>query len=318
VAAAVYGDPSRRLSLLGVTGTNGKTTTAYLIEAGLRGAGLATGLLGTVETRIGDDVLPSVRTTPEAPELQALLAVMVERGADAVAMEVSSHALELGRVDGAKFAAAVFTNLSQDHLDFHPSLEDYFLAKARLFAPAHAGVAVINLDDEYGQRLVHRTRLPSTTYSAAGLGTADWRADRVETSRTGTSFVLLGPSGEHLPVRLRMPGAFNVANALGALAALTSTGLDLAAAVAGLAALSGVPGRMEPIDAGQPFLALVDYAHTPGALDSLLAAVRPLGSGQVIVVIGCGRGRADRRQPQVGELRGDPRGSRARGPYRRW
>lgn len=300
LSAAVYGDPSRQMALHGVTGTNGKTTTAFLLEAGLRGAGLATGLLGTVETRIGDLVLPSGRTTPEAPELQALLAVMAERGTQAVAMEVSSHALALGRVDGAHFATATFTNLSQDHLDFHPSLEEYFQAKASLFTTDRAAVAVVNLDDPHGQRLVHRTRLPSTTFSVAGLSMADWRATKVETRPGGTSFRLLGPGGEDLPVSLRMLGIFNVANAVGALAALASTGVELTAAIAGIEALTGVPGRMERIDVGQPYLALVDYAHTPEALDAVLAAVRPISEGKVLVVIGCGGDRDVGKRPLMG------------------
>lgn len=302
VASWVYGDPSRAMDVIGITGTNGKTTTAYLVEAGLRGAGRSTGLIGTVETRIGAESLASAHTTPEATDLQALLAVMRERGVQSVAMEVSSHGLALGRVDGASYAAAVFTNLSQDHLDFHADMDDYFRAKAKLFEAKRSRLAVINVDDPAGERLLHLTRLPVTTTSARGRGLADWRAAGIAHEATGSSFRLLGPAGEDLPVRLRLTGAYNVANALGALAALASIGVDLEAAAAGIAELAGVPGRLERIDAGQEFGAFVDFAHSPDSLQTVLQTLRPVTSGRLIVVLGCGGDRDRGKRPLMGAV----------------
>jgi UDP-N-acetylmuramoyl-L-alanyl-D-glutamate--2,6-diaminopimelate ligase len=304
VAATVYGDPTAQLMLLGITGTNGKTTVAYLLEAALVAAGHSTGLVGTVETRIADTVVPSVRTTPEAPELQALFATMRERGVDAAAMEVSSHALALHRVDGCRFAGAAFTNLSQDHLDFHTSLDDYFEAKARLFDPARGllalgtGRAVIAADDPYGRRLSQR-RPDGVTF---GMDPdADWRATDIRCGPAGSLFTVVAPAGRgSLPARVRLPGAFNVSNALCAVALLVETGMAFEAAVDGVAGLAGVPGRMERVDAGQPFLALVDYAHTPAAVTSLLAAVHELVAGRVLLVLGCGGERDRGKRPLMG------------------
>ena len=295
VAAWVYGDPSAGLLVLGVTGTNGKTTTAFLLEAGLRAAGQATGLLGTVVTRIGDQAVPSLRTTPEAPDLQALFATMRERGVTAVAMEVSSHALALGRVDGVRFDTSVFTNLSQDHLDFHPSMAAYEAAKASLFTPARSRRGVVDVDDAAGQRLFASASIPITTYGERG----QWRAAEVELRADGSSFRLVGP-GVDVPASVRLPGAFNVSNAVAALACLVVAGIPLADAVRGIASLAGVPGRMERIDAGQPFTAIVDYAHTPEAVTTLLAAVRALTAGRVVVVLGCGGDRDRGKRPLMG------------------
>jgi UDP-N-acetylmuramoyl-L-alanyl-D-glutamate--2,6-diaminopimelate ligase len=299
VAAWVYGDPSRALDVIGITGTNGKTTSAYLVEAGLAAAGRATGLIGTVETRAAGEVLPSAHTTPEATDLQALLALMAERGVTGVAMEVSSHGLALGRVDGVHFAAAVFTNLSQDHLDFHRDMDDYFKAKAALFEPKRSAVAVINVDDEHGRMLLHRTRCPVVTTSAEGASHADWVARDVEASATGTTLRVVGP-GVDRRTRITLTGAYNVANALGAAAALVSTGVDAEAALAGMEALRGVPGRVEPVDAGQPWLAVVDYAHTPDAVTTVLRTLRPLTAGRLIVVLGCGGDRDHAKRPLMG------------------
>jgi UDP-N-acetylmuramoyl-L-alanyl-D-glutamate--2,6-diaminopimelate ligase len=305
VASWIYGDPSRRLLLLGVTGTNGKTTTAYLLEAGLRAAGHVTGLIGTVETRVGRDTIPSARTTPEAPDLQALLAVMAERGATAAAMEVSSHALALGRVAGTSFAGAAFTNLTQDHLDFHGTLESYFAAKRSLFTGEALGGAgapkalAANADDAFGGRLV--AEIAGCRGFAASGAPADWRARDVRALPDGgSSFAALGPDGARVEVEIQLPGAFNVANALGALALLAEAGVPLEAAAAGIGALDGVPGRMQRVTVGQPFLALVDYAHTPDAVDSLLAALRPLTDGAVIAVLGCGGDRDRGKRPLMG------------------
>ena len=301
VAAWVYGDPSAGLDVIGITGTNGKTTTAYLVDAGFAAAGRTTGLIGTVETRVAGEVLPSAHTTPEAPDLHALLAVMRERGVTGVSMEVSSHGLALGRVDGVRYAAAVFTNLSQDHLDFHADMEDYFRAKARLFEESRAAVAVINVDDPYGERLLGRVRIAVVMTSAAGRHTADWRATDVQPTASGTAFTIHGPglSGPR-SVRLRLAGRYNVDNALGAVAALHAVGVDLDAAIAGVEGLAGVPGRLERVDSGQEFLAVVDYAHTPEAVTSVLRVLRPLTAGRLIVVLGCGGDRDREKRPLMG------------------
>ena len=297
VAARIFGDPSEALTLLGVTGTNGKTTVAFLLDAGLRAAGHVTGLLGTVETRVAGERLPAVRTTPEASDLQALLAVMVERGVTAASMEVSSHALAMHRVDGARFAGAAFTNLSQDHLDFHRDMEDYFAAKASLFAESRVGASVIDVDTSWGRRLAAMTP-GATTYGLEHK--ADWQARDVRAEASGSSFVARGPYGIEVPVRIALPGRFNVGNALCALALLVSVGIPAETASSGLAGVAGVPGRMERIDEGQEFLALVDYAHTPDAVTTLLDAVRPLVPGRVIVVLGCGGDRDRGKRPLMG------------------
>jgi UDP-N-acetylmuramoyl-L-alanyl-D-glutamate--2,6-diaminopimelate ligase len=300
LARWTYGDPSAAMDVVGITGTNGKTTTAYLVEAGFAAARRMTGLIGTVETRVAGERLASAHTTPEATDLQALLAVMRERGVTGVGMEVSSHGLALGRVDGTTFAAAVFTNLSQDHLDFHGDMESYFKAKALLFTPERAKVAVVNVDDAAGQRLMERTRLPVVTTSALGARLADWQARDVTYGTEGTTFRVVA-TGVDGVVRLRLPGTYNVANALAALAALVSVGVPVDAAVAGVESLPGVPGRLERVDAGQPFLAFVDYAHTPESVATMLAAVRPLTEGRVVVVLGCGGDRDASKRPLMGE-----------------
>ncbi|WP_374216190.1 UDP-N-acetylmuramoyl-L-alanyl-D-glutamate--2,6-diaminopimelate ligase [Frankia sp. R82] len=297
VAARVYGDPSARLRLLGVTGTNGKTTTAFLLDAGLRAAGHTTGLIGTVETRIAEQRLASAHTTPEASDLQALLALMVERGVDATVMEISSHALAQHRAGALHVAGALFTNLSQDHLDFHPTMEDYFEAKASLFAPGRCDVAVIGVADTWGRRLAAR-RPDAITFAVDGP--ADWTVAELSAGPTGSDLVACGPDGLRVTLSVPLPGRFNVANALGALALLVAVGLDPAQAAAGIGALAGVPGRMERVDAGQPFLALVDFAHTPDAVTTLLETVRPLVKGRVIVVLGCGGDRDRGKRPLMG------------------
>ncbi|MGI9092040.1 MAG: UDP-N-acetylmuramoyl-L-alanyl-D-glutamate--2,6-diaminopimelate ligase [Mycobacteriales bacterium] len=294
----IYGDPSRQLAVLGVTGTSGKTTTTFLLEAGLRHAGMVTGLLGTVETRIAGRTEPSVRTTPEAPELQAALAVMLERGATAVAMEVSSHALVLGRVDGTRFASAGFSNLSAEHLDFHADMDDYFAAKALLF-DGRSAAEVVNVDDPWGRRLVG----PGTvTVSAAGAAGARWRAGPIGADDRGSSFAAVGPDGGWTAVTLGLPGRFNVDNALLALAMLDTVGVPVAEAAAAFAAVR-VPGRLERVDGpGTPIRAYVDYAHKPAALEAVIAALRPSTSGQLIVVVGCGGDRDRAKRPMMGDV----------------
>ena len=299
LAAWLYGEPAQGMPIAAVTGTNGKTTVAYLLDAGLRAAGHSTGLVGTVEIRVGDEVVPSVRTTPEAPDLQALLAVMRECGVTAVAMEVSSHALALGRVDGVVYDVAAFTNLSQDHLDFHADLEEYFAAKAQLFTSARARRGVINIDDAYGARLAAAAEIPVVTVSSSGAPRADWRAGDVRLGPEGGSFTVSGPYGAR-DASVQLPGAFNVDNALLAVATLVETGVPLDVAVAGVARCAGVPGRMERVVAGQPFLAVVDYAHTPDAVTAALRELRPLTRGRLVAVLGCGGDRDRDKRPLMG------------------
>jgi UDP-N-acetylmuramoyl-L-alanyl-D-glutamate--2,6-diaminopimelate ligase len=297
VAAWIYGHPSHQVLLIGVTGTAGKTTTTYLLESGLRAGGYQTGLIGGVETRIGDAAAISTLTTPEATDLQALLAAMVERGVGAAAMEVSSHALALGRVTGTSYDVAVFTNLSQDHLDFHASMDDYFAAKAELFTPGYARAGVINVDDARGRELAARASIPVTTFSADGRRAADWRAVDVRSGADGSTFRVIGPGGVEADASVALPGGFNVANALAAIVALVEAGSSLATAVAGVAASSGPPGRLERVDRGQDFAVLVDYAHKPGAVEALLTEMREVTQGSLVVVLGCGgdRDRGKRR-----------------------
>ncbi len=314
VACWVYGNPSRALRLIGVTGTSGKTTTTYLLESGLRTAGHLTGLIGGVETRIGAERLPSSLTTPEAPDLQALFAVMVERGVSAAAMEVSSHSLTLGRVAGTSFDVAVFTNLSQDHLDFHADMEDYFRAKASLFVPPERGgpegssspgvstaVAVVNIDDKHGRRLASSAPVPVTTFSASGREEADWRAADVRSGADGSTFRVIGPGGVEADVSVGLAGVFNVANALGAVVALVEAGIRLEDAVAGVATSQGVPGRLERVPAsGLGVTAFVDYSHKPGAVEAVLRSLRPVTQGNLIIVLGCGGDRDRGKRPMMG------------------
>lgn len=299
VASTVYGHPSRHLRVVGVTGTSGKTTTTYLVDAGLRAAGRVAGLIGTVGIRIDGRDQPSALTTPEAPDLQALLAVMVEQGADTVVMEVSSHALTLGRVDGVRFAAGGFTNLSRDHLDFHPTMADYFEAKARLFDPAsptHAETSVVCVDDDAGRAMAARAN-HAVTVSAAGRP-ADWRAEDIRAVEGGAQeFTASDPAGVHHGLRIGLPGHYNVANCLLATALLDVVDVSPEQAVPGLRTAT-VPGRLEAIDRGQDFLALVDYAHKPGALAAVLETLRGQTTGRIAVVFGAGGNRdAGKREP---------------------
>ncbi|OLB65757.1 MAG: UDP-N-acetylmuramoyl-L-alanyl-D-glutamate--2,6-diaminopimelate ligase [Actinobacteria bacterium 13_2_20CM_2_72_6] len=295
VAARVYGDPTATLTVLGITGTAGKTSTAYLIESGLRAAGQFTGLIGTVETRIGDDVLDSARTTPEASDLQALFAVARDRGVTALAMEVSSHALALGRVGGTRFAVGGYTNFGTDHLDFHAGVEEYFAAKALLF-DGRCRYEVLNLDDPALKPLLRPTTI---TYSAAGDPSATWRAESIQPDGYGQRFRALGP-GIALDSTVTLPGRHNVANALLALASLVAVGIDPAAAVAGIAACPGVPGRLERVPAPGPVIGVVDYAHKPDAIVAALAALRGATEGRLICVIGAGGDRDRAKRPTMG------------------
>ena len=306
LSAFVYGEPATRLAMYGVTGTNGKTTTSYLIDGGLRRAGLKTGVIGTVQILIGDEVVPSVRTTPEAPDLQAILATAVEKHVDAIAMEVSSHALAYGRTAGIRFKAAAFLNLTQDHLDFHADFEDYFEAKAKLFTPGYTERAVVDVDDEHGRRIVERCRANGVevhTFSIKGAA-ADWTAEDIVLDAHASTFTVAGPDGRRHKASAGLPGDFNVANALAAIVLLAVTGIDLETAIAGVADVHGVPGRMERVQVpGQQFLAVVDYAHTPDAVQTALSALRPVaerGRGRLRVVVGCGGDRDKTKRPLMG------------------
>ncbi len=299
LAATIYGRPGRDLLQIGITGTSGKTTTAYLVEGGLKTA-RSTGLIGTVEMRIGDERIKSERTTPEATDLQALFAVMRERGVEAVAMEVSSHALVLGRVDGCVFDIGVFTNLSPEHMEFHSDMEDYFRAKAQLFTPKRSRLGVVNVDDEYGRRLAKEAGVPVITYSAEGHPDADWRAQDVQSGPMDSTFTVIGPKEERITARSPLAGTFNVANTLAAIVALAAAGLDPQAAADGIAAVPGVPGRLERVDEGQPYLAVVDYAHKTDAVESVLRALRKVTEGSLHLVLGCGGDRDKTKRMPMG------------------
>jgi UDP-N-acetylmuramoyl-L-alanyl-D-glutamate--2,6-diaminopimelate ligase len=310
VAARVHGEPGSRLRMYGVTGTNGKTTVTYLLDAALRRGGRVTGLVGTVETRVADEALPSIRTTPEATDLQGLLALMVERGVAACSMEVSSHALALHRVDGIVFDVAGFTNLSQDHLDFHPTMAEYFAAKAELFTPARARRGVVCVDDEWGRRLAARAAeagVPVTTVSTLerelGGEPADWRVSDRRVAGTGTDFTITGPDAVPVPARCPLPGDFNVANTAVAMLMLVADGVPAVEAAGWLAEACAVPGRMEPVRGdgapGEP-LAVVDYAHSPDAVTAAARALRTGATGPLVVVLGAGGDRDRDKRPLMG------------------
>jgi len=302
LAATFYGNPSRELKLVGITGTNGKTTTCYLVENIFRKAGYVAGLIGTVENHVGETVEPVTRTTPESLDLQRLLRRMVDEGVEAAVMEVSSHALELHRASGCTFDVVAFTNLTQDHLDFHISIEEYFGAKKKLFEGEEFGegrTAVVNLDDPFGGRLLEESTLPSRSF---GLSPdADVRAADVFVSAGGNTFDLIhGETVQSLSTMLQ--GRFNVYNCLAAAAVAVELGIDEESIASGLETLAGVPGRFENIDCGQPFTALVDYAHTPDGIRNLLEACQEVAEGRVIIVVGCGGDRDRSKRPPMGRV----------------
>ncbi|MET0188930.1 MAG: UDP-N-acetylmuramoyl-L-alanyl-D-glutamate--2,6-diaminopimelate ligase [Pseudonocardia sediminis] len=284
LAAWLHGHPSRAMAVHGVTGTNGKTSTTHLLAAGLAAAGRRTGLASTLEVRAPDLGRPAERTTAEAPDLQAFLAGCRAAGATDVALEVSSHGIALDRVTGVRFRTAVFTNLSPDHLDLHGDLDGYYAAKAALFTPERCELAVVGVDDAFGRRLARTTRCPVVTVSGEG-GAADWRARDVRATVTGTAFRLTGP-GVDREVSLALLGPHQASNALAAVAALVSTGLDVDDVLAGIATFPALPGRLERVDAGQPYLALVDFAHNTGGHRRLLPFLRSLTAGRLVVVMG--------------------------------
>jgi UDP-N-acetylmuramoyl-L-alanyl-D-glutamate--2,6-diaminopimelate ligase len=297
-AAAFYGDPTNTLQTVGVTGTNGKTTTAFLVGALLEAYGRQTGLLGTVKSVIGGAERAVERTTPEAIDLQRTFREMLDAGDVACSMEVSSHALELHRADAIHFAAAIFTNLTQDHLDFHETMERYYAAKRRLFEPGRARHRVVNVDDPYGARLADE--LPGAVTFAVDRE-ATYRATDLQTEKSGSHFTVHGPDGA-VGLNSPLPGRFNVYNVLGALAAVRALGVPLDVAARAIETAGHVPGRFEPVDAGQDFAVLVDYAHTPDSLENVLRAARGLTDGRVHVVFGCGGDRDRGKRPMMGEI----------------
>ena len=304
LAARVYDDPATRLTLLAVTGTQGKTTTTRLLESALAGAGVRSAAIGTVGTRIAGRDVRSELTTPESPDLHGLFARMVEEDVEVCAMEVSSHALVMGRVDGVVFDVAAFTNLGRDHLDFHADMEDYFAAKASLFTQQRARRGLAHLDDAYGRRLLEIATIPMRTFSVGDEG-ADWVALDLDERPDGTTFTVRAPDGGSYPATTPLPGRFNVANALCAIALAGEAGLDARAIASAMGAGPGVPGRLERIDAGQDFLAVVDYAHKPDAVAAAIGALRPMTRGRVIVVIGAGGDRDRGKRPLMGEIAAD-------------
>lgn len=295
-----YGEPMRDLFSIGITGTNGKTTVSTLCHQIFQGAGQETGLIGTVETRIGSEILASTRTTPEAAELQALVATMRERHCRNLVMEVSSHAIALERVRGSYFAAVGFTNLSQDHLDFHPSMEDYFKVKSALFTYEYADQAFINIDDSYGQILAQTTQLPVQTLSRFNES-ATWHYTRIEEGISNSHISIRGIGGVLIDSRTTLRGGFNFDNLLMAVAICVESGIDPMDIQTLIPQLVGALGRLEPVNLGQNFTALVDYAHSPDAVARVLAAAREMTTTRVIAVLGCGGDRDASKRNLMGQ-----------------
>jgi UDP-N-acetylmuramoyl-L-alanyl-D-glutamate--2,6-diaminopimelate ligase len=311
-SAAIYGDPSTRLTLVGVTGTNGKTTTAYFIDAALRTSHPMTGVLGTVELRVGDEAIDSPRTTVEAPVLQALLARMLEKGCTAATTEVSSHAAALDRISGATFAVAVFTNLQWDHLDFHVTMDRYLADKAKLFAPGRTRTGVVCVDDQYGMRLAKEAAIPVVTVATRPVAPRDhqtppdWRVENADIGLdgVGSTFELVGPGGTRLTASSPLPGLVNVSNAAVAIVAAVEAGVPIDQAIAGVASAHEIPGRMERVierSSDDP-LAIVDYAHTPDALTLAREGVRAITPGRLILVFGSDGDRDQGKRPVMGEI----------------
>jgi UDP-N-acetylmuramoyl-L-alanyl-D-glutamate--2,6-diaminopimelate ligase len=299
LASAYYGHPGRHLRLIGITGTNGKTTTSYIIESILQAAGKAVGVIGTVSYRIGAATLPASHTTPDALELHHLLAQMVEANLDYAVMEVSSHALDQERVWGCRFEAAVFTNLSRDHYDYHGTAEAYFAAKARLFQDLPAVWHVLNLDDAYGQRLLDMSRARLLTYGLEGEATC--KPSAVQHGLDGIRFTLSTTKGQ-LEITSPLVGRHNVYNLLAGIAVAIALDIDAGAITQGIAQLQRVPGRLERVDGGQDFAVFVDYAHTPDALEQVLQLVRAETTGRLITVFGCGGDRDPGKRPLMGQV----------------
>jgi len=292
-----YGSPSHKLKVFGVTGTNGKTTVTTLVQSLLETLGVSCGLIGTIKSTVGGEDRLSVRTTPESIDLQSSFREMLELGDKACAIEISSHALSLHRATGIRFEAAVFTNLTQDHLDFHGSMEEYYLAKRKLFQ-LDVSNRVVNIDDQFGQRL-YKDFPDAATVSVKS--TAEYRANSISTTVSGTEFSLLTDEGS-IDVKTPLIGMFNVYNTVCAIAALHRSGFVLDQLVQAAADLPAVPGRMQPVDVGQSFAVFVDYAHTPDSLESVLATVKALTTGKVISLFGCGGDRDQGKRSKMGAI----------------
>ena len=302
IGSRFYGDPSSRLMMVGVTGTNGKTTTTYLCKSLLEGIGRRVGLIGTVAYQIGADTIPASHTTPGALELQGLLAKMQQVGLNSVVMEVSSHALAMDRTVGCEYDAAVFTNLTQDHLDYHGTMEEYFQAKMRLFAGLGSGTktgqrAIVNMDDPYGSKIRAACRVPVWGYAVTGR--AELKAERVRLSMKGTAFTAATPAGS-FEVESRLVGNHNVYNFLGAIGVALHAGATCDQVREAVSQVADVPGRFERVSAGQDFAVVVDYAHTEDALSRLLEAAEALKTHRIITVFGCGGDRDRGKRPKMG------------------
>ncbi len=306
-AAMIHGCPANRLLTVGITGTNGKTSTAYLCRSVLRAGGFPAGLIGTIQAHIGDEVRPLKNTTPESADLQGLLAEMVECQQEAVVMEVSSHALSLDRVHALPFDLAIFTNLSQDHLDFHGTMENYFQAKMELFRGLgqdwrrSTPWAVINRDDAYCERILSEIQVPYITYGFHPE--AHVRAEDLEIGPAGVAFTVHSPVGDQR-VELQLSGIFSVSNALAAISAGLAQRIELADAVRGVESVPGIRGRFELVREGQDYTVVVDYAHTPDGLENLLSSAREVTRGRLITVFGCGGDRDGQKRPMMGEVAG--------------
>jgi UDP-N-acetylmuramoyl-L-alanyl-D-glutamate--2,6-diaminopimelate ligase len=301
VADEFFGRPTEELAVAGVTGTSGKTTTAFLLYAVLAAAGRRPGLLGTIETRVDGERRPATRTTSEAIDLQRLFREMLDAGDRSCAMEATSHGSALRRLDRVRFAALVFTNLSQDHLDFHPTMEDYFQAKRHLFFGEDAPRAAVNVGDPHGRRLAEELRATGTPLLTFGLSDdAEVRPEGLDVSSPRTTFTAAG-----IPLRTRLRGRFNIENVLGVVAAARLLELSDDAIATGVESVAGVPGRFELVDEGQPFTVVVDYSHKPGALENVLRAARELTSGRVLCVFGCGGDRDAGKRPLMGRIAGE-------------
>lgn len=299
-AVHLYRDPASSLQTIGITGTQGKTTTAYYVAAAM---GLdKSGTIGSIGTTVGPDFFPPKLTTPEAPELQALFAVMREQGLGTVAVEASSHALTLGRVDGFRFDVGLFLNLGHDHRDYHPTQADYFEAKRILLTPEHSRLGIVDVDNHWGRVMAEQATIPVRTVSAAGHD-ADWRAEQIELRPDGSSFVVRSPRGESVRFRTQLTGAFNVNNILAAVAGLSENGQPLESLVDGIAALPSVEGRLQRFDFGQPFTAIVDSAHKPEAINAALRAIRTTApESRIIAVLGANGSRDTSKRRMMGRF----------------
>jgi UDP-N-acetylmuramoyl-L-alanyl-D-glutamate--2,6-diaminopimelate ligase len=300
-AAIVYGHPQKKLKLVGVTGTNGKTTVTHIVKSFLQDAHRTVGMIGTLGSFINEEPVPSRRTTPEATELYALFALMVQRNVDTVVMEVSSHALELGRVDHVMFDVAVFTNLTQDHLDFHGDMQSYFEAKSKLFTPEHCRSAVVCIDDAWGRTLADQLQVPVQTVSRSSV-VANWVASNCVGGSGRTTFAITHDGQQREPGTINMLGDFNVANALEALVVCQKLGLDYASLLKSAEHIRPVPGRLEVVEVAQDYFAVVDYAHTPDAVEKVLTELRRQSPSRIITVIGCGGDRDAVKRPHMGRM----------------